>query len=69
MVEIFVDFDIHDWLDIWILWITGLHTWIARAKVSGHKWNAWFLYVTVKQVSTWFTRWIKTGVPKSKQKF
>jgi hypothetical protein len=55
MFVIFVDFDI--W--IWILWKTGPYTWMARAKVSGQKWNAWFLYVTEKQVSAWLTRWIK----------
>ena len=49
MFVIFVDFDI--W--IWILWKTGPYTWMARAKVSGQKWNAWFLYVTEKQVSAW----------------
>ena len=40
---------------------------MARTEVSGLKWNAWFLYVTEKQVSAWFTRWIKTGIPKRKE--
>ena len=42
---------------------------MARAKMSGQKWNASFLYVTVKQVSAWFTRWLKTGVPKKNKDF